>query len=297
MHSEESISNRLSYHNIPNKKLSFRISKDLETCRDYDWERYINSGQCLNIETLKDGTLMLIGKNANGLPMEVGTLPYDNLNFTNGIVGNLITKELTYNSGEKKKCLDFYQPIILFSADNLPDEMVQAKGIVFQAKQTTQASVEKIKNGCIGFIVLVVLLGFIKMCGSCKKDTFTGDLYQSTPYVEEKKPEFIASWDGYKDNNVVRIYAIDTSVSSASVLRFCKVNHSQSKTDQNVYLFFYTQNAPQSIPFPEGQATDPDNPKYTGLNGVLEFIKRSNPYYTVRIMGDSEYSVHGGFSY
>jgi len=156
---EEILIEKLRQAGIRHEKTSFSISSDLKKLRDFDYENMLQSGQIVDLilPERKGGKVKLKAISVNGLPVEVGTLNFYNSesNFKKGIVCQLIEKDLTYANGDVRSCLEFNQPIILFDADTLPEDILSSD--VLKIKKKGQER-KPLKGGCIaGLVVLLVL--------------------------------------------------------------------------------------------------------------------------------------------
>lgn len=116
----------------------------------------------------------------------------------------------------------------------------------------------------------------------------------SREYPLAGNPRVAATWQGYLGNNTIKTlnvqYVSEGFDKDAEKLRHIleyteKEHHNFSR--KNVYLYFYTGNAPLSIPFPQNQEGT--------LGAAMAFIKESKPFLTITIMGEDEHSLHLGF--
>lgn len=158
---EEILIEKLKQAGIRHEKTSFSISSDLKKLRDLDYDKMLQSGQIVDLilPQRKDGKVKLKAIDVNGLPVEVGTLNFYNSesNFKKGIVCQLIEKDLNYSNGDVRSCLEFNQPIILFDADTLPEEILSSD--VLKIKEKGQER-KPLKGGCIPALVVLLVLFF-----------------------------------------------------------------------------------------------------------------------------------------
>lgn len=103
-------------------------------------------------------------------------------------------------------------------------------------------------------------------------------------------------WSGYNNNLIIKTYNTGSVCSESQIMDYCRRFESQSKEQQNIYLYFFKENAPLKMPVAEYEKTDPENPRKTGSFAVLQAVKAIKPYATVTIFGNREYLYTAGFS-
>ncbi len=139
----------LDKDNIKNEKTSFSLDSNLTKLRDYEWDKIIQSGQIVEIiqPKRKGGKLKVKAIDSNDLPVEIGTIEFydEEVNYNKAIICQLIDRDLTYSSGDKRSCLEFNQPIILINSDAIPNEIMASKTLKVKTKGKT-------KSGCLATV-------------------------------------------------------------------------------------------------------------------------------------------------
>jgi hypothetical protein len=149
------------------------------------------------------------------------------------------------------------------------------------------------------FITLLAILIAIFSCGAPPVNESNSEKAKNEIKPEKiatGNPKIVVDWTGYSSNNIIKLINIDSTFQLFGLMSYARAEHTQKKKYQNIYLFFYKGNAPKKLPIPELQQTDPNNPNTTGLNGALEFVKRTKPEMTVTIIGEGYYEIHQGYS-
>ena len=146
--------------------------------------------------------------------------------------------------------------------------------------------------------IYILLLLLLFACNNAPQDEVNKKKSQeSKKEVSLPTAEVTVDWTGVSSNIVIKLINVDSSFMKADILDYSRKNHRQRKKDQNVYLYFFHGDAPNSVPIAQFEPTNPDKPKVSGSFGVQEFVKRKKPYMTVTIIGDGEYSINEGFEY
>ena len=149
------------------------------------------------------------------------------------------------------------------------------------------------------FILMIAFAIAIISCGGSsvsENNTAESNHEIKTEKIATGNPKMVVDWTGYSSNNIIKLINVDSTFQPFGLMKYARAEHKQTKKYQNVYLFFYKGNAPKKMPIPELQQTDPNNPNTTGLNGALEFVKRTKPEMTITIIGEGDYEIHQGYS-
>ena len=144
------------------EEVTYSISPNLKHFRDWEWEYILRGNQIIDIEKV-GGKLQLIAFNGDGIKTEIGKTSVftKDVDFKKGIILDLLTKELKYQNGDKRECLEFVQHILLIGEINeLPKEITKGKGIYpLWLRGLTKEEIKK-KNSYTTIIILIVIILF-----------------------------------------------------------------------------------------------------------------------------------------